>query len=280
MSNLFDTIRAFTGHDNKVSIERVYCEAMGRDLAGGMFVSELIFWCDKGKRTDGFFYRTAAEWEDRIYLSTYQVKKYTQMCVDFGWLETKLMRANGSPTVHYKVDSEKFSKWICEFSQIGFVNFHKSITDTTTDTTTETSFPTGKDAPQPEQPKTPRKTRTKKADDTAATSEKTTTEHQEMYGALCTLVGWDYKTITKEQQGQVAQTLGKLKGAGYTIESLRDFYRHWKNHDWRGRKGQTPTLSQIRSEIGNVKPEIANGGSMATPSPIFVVAPQTESLWN
>lgn len=262
MSNgLFHTIKAITGHDNKVSVERLYCEAMGRDLSGGMFLSELIFWCDKGKRADGFFYRSAAEWEERCYLSTYLVRKYTKFCEDLGWLETKLMKANGSPTVHYRVDAEKFSKWICEFSQNSFVNFDKSLTDTTTDTTTEekTSFSNEKDTPPPsEKPKTPRKPKTPKAEKTEPPV-KEPTEHQEMFGALCTLVGWDYKTITKDQKGQVAQALGVLEKAGYTMDSLRAFFMHWRNKDWRGRKGETPTLSQVRSEIGKIKTTTTNG---------------------
>ncbi len=135
---LFNTIRALTGNENRVSAERVYCEAMGNDLTGGMFLSQLIFWCDKGKRADGFFYKTAAEWEEETYLSTYLVRKYTKQCEELGWLETKVMKADGSPTVHYRVDRVKFSKWICEFSQnYRKSNFHKSLTDLTTDLTTE-----------------------------------------------------------------------------------------------------------------------------------------------
>ena len=292
-NGLFQTIKALTGHDNKVSVERLYCEAMGRDLSGGMFLSELIFWCDKGKRADGFFYRSAAEWEERCYLSTYLVRKYTKICEDLGWLETKLMKANGSPTVHYRVDVVKFEKWICEFSQNRFVNFHKSITDTTTDTTKDTSFSDEKDTPQPStteaQSPTPSKKKTNHRQSPRSKStvspapdpenDKPTTEHQQMFEALCKLVGWDYRTITNDNRGQVAQTLGKLEKAGYTLDSLKDFYLHWYNHDWRGKKKQKPTLSQVRSEIGNVNPAIANGNGIAPATPVFVLAPQVESLW-
>ena len=86
---------------------------------------------------------------------------------------------------------------------------------------------------------------------------------QEYFGAVCVCVGWDYKTITKEQRGQVAQTVGVLQDAGYTLADLRTFWRYWHEEDWRGQKGQLPTLSQLRSEIGKIRaytpPAAANG---------------------
>ena len=150
----FDTIRSLTGHESRLSVERLYCEAMGKDLAGGMFVSQLIFWSDKGNRTDGFVYRSAQEWENDTYLSTYLIRKYTKQCEDFGWLETKLMKANGSPTVHYRVETSRFSKWICEFLQMENEKFTNLLTDTTTYTTAlSTEIEKSKSKPQPVDPR-------------------------------------------------------------------------------------------------------------------------------
>lgn len=76
---------------------------------------------------------------------------------------------------------------------------------------------------------------------------------QELFGAVCACVGWDHKTITGEQAGQVAQTAGVLKEAGYSIDDLRTFWRWWHDEDWRGQKGQYPTLIQLRTEIGKIR---------------------------
>ena len=76
---------------------------------------------------------------------------------------------------------------------------------------------------------------------------------QELFGAVCACVGWDHKTITADQAGQVAQTAGVLKDAGYSIEDLRTFWRWWHDEDWRGQKGQYPTLIQLRTEIGKIR---------------------------
>ena len=44
-----------------------------------------------------------------------------------------------------------------------------------------------------------------------------------------------------------------LQDAAYTLEDLRIFWRYWHEQDWRGQKGQLPTLSQLRSEIGKIR---------------------------
>jgi hypothetical protein len=51
----------------------------------------------------------------------------------------------------------------------------------------------------------------------------------------------------------VAQTVGVLQEAGYTLADLRTFWRWWHDEDWRGQKGQLPTLTQLRSEIGKIR---------------------------
>lgn len=80
------------------------------------------------------------------------------------------------------------------------------------------------------------------------------TDHQRFFGAVCECVGWDYQTLTKNQKGRVAQTLGVLKRADYTIDDLRTFYRWWFNDHWIGKKkGDHPTLNQLRAEIGKMK---------------------------
>jgi len=68
----------------------------------------------------------------------------------------------------------------------------------------------------------------------------------------------------------VAQTAGVLKEAGYSIDDLRSFWTWWHKNDWRGQKGQLPTLPQLRSEIGKIRLPVvttpsngANGNGIA-----------------
>lgn len=114
----FHVLREATGHGSRISVERMYIDAMGKDVLGGLFVSQLVFWSGKGKRRDGWFYRTAEEWLEKDYLNRYQVDKYTRACVEAGWLEAKIMRANGAPTRHYRIDQPKFVEWLGQYSDL------------------------------------------------------------------------------------------------------------------------------------------------------------------
>jgi hypothetical protein len=140
-------IRSFSGQENTIGVPRVYVRLMN-SLEGGVFLSQLIFWSDKGGREDGWFYKTYQEWWDDINLSEYEVRKWAKVLVKQGVLETKVMRANGSPTVHYRLDMAKFSEWILKFlrnenekSQEPKAKIQDSITEITTETTTELADP-------------------------------------------------------------------------------------------------------------------------------------------
>lgn len=78
-------------------------------------------------------------------------RKYTKICEEAGWLQTKVMKAEGAPTTHYSVDDDKFLEWILEFlrneSEIsenpGLSKIQESIlTDTIPDTIPEATSKT------------------------------------------------------------------------------------------------------------------------------------------
>ena len=114
MSNYNDiknVIQSFSGTERHITIPRVYLELVG-DFNTAAFLNQLVFWSDKTKRRDGFFYKTYAEWEDELLLSEYQVRRSSKNLKDLGLIETEVKRANGSPTVHYKVNMDKLSESI------------------------------------------------------------------------------------------------------------------------------------------------------------------------
>lgn len=146
---VFALLSKLSGSRNKIVVDRAFCEFMG-SLEGGVFLSQLLYWCDKG--SDEWFYKSSKEWYGETFLSEYQVRQATKRCVELGFLETKLKRANGAPTQHYKVDgqkfvaailknfsidSEKFRKPIPKNSRMDSEKFENVLTEITTETTTE-----------------------------------------------------------------------------------------------------------------------------------------------
>jgi hypothetical protein len=88
-----------------------------------------------------------------------------------------------------------------------------------------------------------------------------------LFEKICQIVGWDWKTIGEKEKGQVAQTLGILKRADYTLDELNRFGREVWVKDWRWEKyKQYPTLSLLRSEIGKLRTSEQQKDELRTPT--------------
>ena len=153
---VFKVIQSLTGEKNLLTTPRELIKFVG-DLHAGIFLGQLIYWTDKGTREDGFIYKSSKEWQEEIYLSDYSIRKARKILVDMGILEVKLKKANGNPTIHYKLDREAFIDRLFKFQQKGDspllenqkkeskektkgnVKINESLTKTTTDITTKTT---------------------------------------------------------------------------------------------------------------------------------------------
>jgi hypothetical protein len=142
-------ISHFAGQQNVIGVPRAFCQFMG-DLEGGVFLSQVIYWSDKGGGTPGWFYKSYEEWEEELMLSQYKVRKFSDQLKDMGILETKLKKANGAPTVHYRLDYEKFTKRFIEFLRMDSEEISDSLTETTTETTTAHIAPASADTTSPQ----------------------------------------------------------------------------------------------------------------------------------
>lgn len=138
---VFMMMKEVIGEKNTLAVPRLFCKAMG-DLSGGVFLSQLVYWCDKGSRKDGFIYKTAKEWTEETFLSSYEINKARKKLESEGILETKLKKANGNPTIHYKLLQKPFVDWLFKFfkkeNEIidnGKLKIEDSLTKTTTDIT-------------------------------------------------------------------------------------------------------------------------------------------------
>lgn len=87
----------------RFSYPMIFVDYMGSH-DGAIFLNQLWFWSDKGKRDDGFVYKSRLEWQAETRLSDYAIRKATQELVDKGVLETELHKANGAPTLHYRLN--------------------------------------------------------------------------------------------------------------------------------------------------------------------------------
>lgn len=139
-------ITQFSGQNNIIPIPAIYLK-ITEDYPTAALLNQLIYWSDRTHRKDGYFYKSYKEWEDEIYLSKYQVMRSIKKLKSMGIVETALKKANGAPTVHYKVDSKVTSQWIVKFLNNGkstnltmdSEETQESLTEITTEITTETT---------------------------------------------------------------------------------------------------------------------------------------------
>lgn len=180
---LFDIVREFSGQKNTVVIQRSYIRLMNGNYNHAAVLSQLIFWSGKTSRRDGQFYKSHKELAAELDLTKEQVRHAID-CIKKrlpSVIETQLLKANGAPTLHYRIDSEllmrelfpehfesesdsestdyeleltddsdmgKFPNPICENSQIdGYGKIPKSLTDPTTDLRSNTHKGSVKNSP-------------------------------------------------------------------------------------------------------------------------------------
>ena len=105
MPKPFDLIQTFTEAGSVVSIPKPFLKIFGLETA--YFLTHLLHW-DRWADEDGFFAITTTECAEETGLTGYGVQKARNDLENRGLLETKVMRANGSPTVHYRLIKEAF----------------------------------------------------------------------------------------------------------------------------------------------------------------------------
>ena len=116
-------IESVTGEESKIiAVPSELIHFVGSLTSRGktqkaVFLSQLIYWSDKGSRKDGFIFKTQREWKKETGLSESQVSTYTEEFESLELLETDLKKANGSPTVHYKLKIDVFLESFKEFLQ-------------------------------------------------------------------------------------------------------------------------------------------------------------------
>jgi hypothetical protein len=110
---VYGTIKNVVGQANILTIPRVFIDFLG-DLETALFLSQVIYWSDRGKQFGGWFYKTYQEWEQELGLNEYKVRKAKTKLENLGILQTKIKKADGNPTVHYKLLAKPFDDWFLQ----------------------------------------------------------------------------------------------------------------------------------------------------------------------
>jgi len=94
------------------------------DVEKALYIQQLYFWSNKGKRKDGYIYKSKNEIEEETGLTRAQQDRCRKFFEKEGILETKLIKANGNPTLHYRINEEILQKAIDTYE----LSFSKNLT--------------------------------------------------------------------------------------------------------------------------------------------------------
>jgi len=109
-------------------------------LNEAILLGQLDYWSDKTVRTDGWFWKTKQELTDETCLSRFQQDQARKKLEKLGLVESKVMRAMGKPTLHYRIAFQNVRNLLfetLETSLFDSLETDVSITESTQESTTE-----------------------------------------------------------------------------------------------------------------------------------------------
>lgn len=107
-------VRKLTGQEQVVVVPRLFIEYTG-SLTTAAFLARLLYWSDKGKRSDGYIWKSNREWQEETGLTGYAIRKASTDLVALGLIEVELMQAQGAPTLHYRLDQRALVDALVEY---------------------------------------------------------------------------------------------------------------------------------------------------------------------
>ncbi len=93
---------------------REFTEITG-NIESAIILSQLLYWQDKVIDGEMWIYKSYKDWYIETGLSERQIKKARNTLEKMGFLETKIKKARGVPTLHYRLDVVKLCSFIADY---------------------------------------------------------------------------------------------------------------------------------------------------------------------
>lgn len=154
---ILNLVKRISGQQNILVLPRLFID-LTADINSALLLSQLLYWSDRTQDPDGWVYKSHTDWHNEIGITRYSLGEAKAKLTKLGLIETKLKKANGAPTTHFRVNEENFSKSLnsllstskgdslqsiarnqtihCSNSDNPLTDFKQSLTETTTETTT------------------------------------------------------------------------------------------------------------------------------------------------
>ena len=135
---VFALLAELAGQKNAITTPRIFV-AMTGSLNAGVLLGQIVYWSGHTRDADGWFYKKDEEWTEEIGLSGYQVGQLIKNKLCHLGVETKLKKAHGAPTTHYRIKGDMLVAAILEFLQNPISRNSKMDSGETPDSLTSTT---------------------------------------------------------------------------------------------------------------------------------------------
>jgi hypothetical protein len=106
-------IKQFTGVEQVIGVPRPFIRMTG-DHVSAMVLNQILYLSDSFDSEDGWFYRSREQWEQDICVTPYQLDRAVKHLAQFG-VEKAVKKYNGAPTLHFRIDWQKFIALFTKF---------------------------------------------------------------------------------------------------------------------------------------------------------------------
>lgn len=97
---MVNLVMGLTGSPGVIGFNLVYARLAG-DVKAGLFLGQCVFWSDKSIMDGGWFWKKYEDWQAETCLSKREIRRAAKLASR--WVETRVKKAFGYPTVHYRV---------------------------------------------------------------------------------------------------------------------------------------------------------------------------------
>jgi len=92
-----------------IAFHRVFADLAG-GATGGLFLSQLFYWSDKGSDPDGWIYKTQAEWQEETALTRWEQERARKVLRELGILEEQ--RRDVPARLYYRLNVDALASML------------------------------------------------------------------------------------------------------------------------------------------------------------------------
>jgi hypothetical protein len=242
-------IKEISGQANVLTIPRIYI-TLTKSHRAALFLSQCVYWSDKSKDAEGWFYKTYSQWKEEIGIPRGGIETASKAVGR--WVEVKFARVNGHPKNHYRVNLDvlvsdiskvlesRTSKVLDSSTLEVLENSRLSYTEITTKITNTGANP--------------------------APPVKKTRQPDLLFDAIADLCQVDPQTAG----ASIGKVTAALRKAAYAPEDVEKFRAWWWNDAWRARQGKPPTLWKLKEQIGVIRHKGHDNGNGKSETPMTI----------